>query len=62
MLIPSFAVGRIQKIIFRFGELYQQGKLKQKVIYLDSPMAIAATEVCHRHQDVYNREDITALR
>jgi metallo-beta-lactamase family protein len=62
ILIPSFAVGRTQEIIFRLGELYQQGKLKQKAIYLDSPMAIAATEVYHRHQDVYNREDIAALR
>lgn len=62
ILIPSFAVGRTQEIIYRLGELYQQGKLKQQAIYLDSPMAIAATEVYHRHQDIYNREDIAALR
>ena len=62
ILIPSFAVGRTQELIFRLGELYQQGKLKQQAIYLDSPMAIAATEIYHRHQDVYNREDIAALR
>jgi metallo-beta-lactamase family protein len=62
VLIPSFAVGRTQELIFRLGELYQKGKLKQQAIYLDSPMAIAATEVYHRHQDVYNREDMAALR
>ncbi len=62
ILIPSFAVGRTQEIIFRLGELYQKNKLKQQAVYLDSPMAIAATEVYHRHQDVYNREDMAAMR
>ncbi len=57
ILIPSFAVGRTQEVIFRLGELYQKGKLHNHVIYLDSPMAIAVTEIYHRYQDVYNDED-----
>jgi metallo-beta-lactamase family protein len=62
ILIPSFAVGRTQEIIFRLGELYQKGKLRHQAVYLDSPMAIAVTEVYHRYQNVYNSEDIAALR
>ena len=61
ILIPSFAVGRTQEIIYRLGELYQKGKLKQQAIYLDSPMAIAVTEIYHRYQDVYNEEDKNAI-
>lgn len=61
VLIPSFAVGRAQEIIFRLGEMYQKGSLPQKAVYLDSPMAIAATEVYHRYQDVFNREDRASL-
>jgi len=57
ILIPSFAVGRTQEIIFRLGELYQAGKLNHQAVYLDSPMAIATTEVYHRYQYVFNRED-----
>lgn len=57
ILIPSFAVGRTQELIFRLGELYQKGKLKHQAIFLDSPMAIAVTEIYHRYQDVYNDED-----
>jgi metallo-beta-lactamase family protein len=57
ILIPSFAVGRTQEIIFRLGQLYQKGKLRQQAVYLDSPMAIAVTEIYHRYQDVYNSED-----
>lgn len=62
ILIPSFAVGRTQEIIFRLGELYQKGKLKHQVVYLDSPMAIAVTEIYHRYQDVYNAEDKALIK
>lgn len=62
ILIPSFAVGRTQEIIFRLGELYQAGKLRHQVIYLDSPMAIAVTEIYHRHQDIYNEEDRESIQ
>ena len=62
IMIPSFAVGRTQEIIFRLGELYQKGKLRHQAVYLDSPMAIAVTEVYHRYQNVYNSEDAAALQ
>ena len=61
ILIPSFAVGRTQEIIFRLGELYQKGKLKHQAVYLDSPMAIATTEVYHRYQNIFNLEDSQAM-
>lgn len=57
ILIPSFAVGRTQEILFRLGELYQKGKLREHEVYLDSPMAIAVTEIYHRYQYVFNKED-----
>jgi metallo-beta-lactamase family protein len=62
ILIPSFAVGRTQEIIFRLGELYQKGRLKQQAVYLDSPMAIAVTEIYHRYQNIYNTEDIASIK
>jgi metallo-beta-lactamase family protein len=62
ILIPAFAVGRTQEIIFHLGELYQKGKLKHQAVYLDSPMAIATTEVYHRFQDIFNHEDSATLR
>lgn len=61
ILIPSFAVGRTQELIFRLGELYQKGLLRHQAIYLDSPMAIAVTEIYHRYQDIYNVEDKAVL-
>lgn len=61
ILIPAFAVGRTQEIIFRLGELYQEGLLNHQAVYLDSPMAIATTEVYHRYQNVYNPEDSASM-
>jgi metallo-beta-lactamase family protein len=62
ILIPAFAVGRSQEIIFRLGELYQDGVLDHQAVFLDSPMAIAATEVYHRYQNIFNAEDRASLR
>jgi len=61
ILIPSFAVGRTQEIIFRLGELYQKGKLPHQAIYLDSPMAISVTQVYESHQEVYSDEDLEVI-
>ncbi|WP_455220218.1 MBL fold metallo-hydrolase RNA specificity domain-containing protein [Kaarinaea lacus] len=62
VLIPAFAVGRTQEIIFYLGEMYQKGELNHQAVFLDSPMAIAATEVYHRYQNVFNEEDELAIR
>ena len=61
ILIPSFSVGRTQEIIFRLGEMYQQGRLKQQAIFLDSPMAISTTQVYERYQKLFNQEDKNVL-
>ena len=62
VLIPSFAIGRTQEILFRLGELYQAGKLKHQAVFLDSPMAIAATEVYHRYQDSFDEKHLATMR
>lgn len=44
VMIPSFAVGRAQEIIYHLGCLYHCGKLDGWQVFLDSPMAIAVTQ------------------
>jgi metallo-beta-lactamase family protein len=61
VLIPAFAVGRSQEILYRLGELYQAGRLKQQKVFLDSPMAIAATEVHQRHRKLFDKETLAVL-
>lgn len=62
VLIPAFAIGRTQEILYHLGEFYHAGKLPQTRVFLDSPMAIAATEAHQRHQQVFKREARDALQ
>lgn len=45
VFIPSFALGRTQELLYCLGQLYHQGRLKQKLIFLDSPMASSITDI-----------------
>jgi len=49
LVIPSFAVGRTQAILHIFSELLAQGRIPHVPIYLNSPMAIDATEIYCAH-------------
>ncbi len=54
VLIPSFAVGRTQDLIYYLGRFYQEGRLPQQVVFLDSPMAIRANAIYSRYQDQFD--------
>lgn len=56
LVIPSFSVGRTQELLYAFDGLQRAGKLPFVPIYLDSPMAITATEVFRRHPECYDEE------
>ncbi len=56
MLVPTFAVGRSQQIIYHLAEMFHAGKVPAFPVYLDSPMAIAAFNVYRDHQDLLDEE------
>jgi len=56
VIIPAFAVGRTQDILFLLARLYQEGRVPQLDIYVDSPMALAATAVTMRHASLFDQE------
>lgn len=56
ILIPAFAVGRTQRVLYEFAKHYSDWNLNQWQIFLDSPMAIEATEVYTRHTELYDTE------
>ena len=51
VVIPAFAVGRAQSILFHLERLKAKGRLKGLPVFLDSPMAIDASELLMRHGD-----------
>jgi metallo-beta-lactamase family protein len=56
VLIPSFAVGRTQDLLYLFAEHRVEWGIASWQIFLDSPMAIEATEVYARHVALYDTE------
>ena len=55
ILIPSFAVGRSQEILYSFHEHFDTLSLKNSLIFLDSPMAIKVTAVYAKHWGLYDK-------
>jgi len=62
VLIPAFAVGRTQDLIFHLGRFYQEGRLPQQAVFLDSPMAIQANAIYHRFHEQFDAKDRALLR
>jgi len=56
VIVPAFAVGRTQDILFLLAKLRRDGRLPQLDIYVDSPMALAATDVTLRHAALFDEE------
>jgi len=56
VLIPAFSVGRTQSLLLLFDQLRRAGRIPSLPIYLDSPMAISATEL-YRHHTATHRLD-----
>ena len=52
ILIPSFAIGRTQDVLYLLAEHYDAWRLERWQIFLDSPMAIEATELYWRYRDL----------
>ncbi len=56
VLIPAFAVGRTQLVLYILHRLRVDGRIPDVPIYVDSPMATRATEVFRRNRDLYDAE------
>ncbi len=59
VIIPSFAVSRTQELIYTLNEYYENGDIEQFMkipIYIDSPMAVSATEIYARNAACFNEE------
>lgn len=63
VIIPTFALERAQEIIYYLREGVENGKLKHYTnVFLDSPMAISATEIFERHPECFNSDTLNVSR
>ena len=57
IVIPAFAVGRAQGVMLHIARLRQRGEIPDIPVYLNSPMAIDATEIYHRYHEEHHVTD-----
>jgi metallo-beta-lactamase family protein len=56
LLIPSFALGRTQEVVYSLNQLWEAGELPEMDVFVDSPLAINVTEVFARHPECWDEE------
>ena len=56
VIVPAFAVGRTQVIVYMLHKLFNQNRIPDMPIFVDSPLATAATQVFRSHPESYDRE------
>lgn len=61
VIIPSFAVGRTQDILYILNQLSREGKLNNLNVFIDSPLATNATRVFLKHPECFDKETLELI-
>ncbi len=61
VLIPSFAYGRTQELLYVLHELYNEGSVPRVPVWVDSPLATNITKVFGEHPEVYDQDTHTTF-
>jgi metallo-beta-lactamase family protein len=56
VIIPSFAIGRTQELVYSLGRMIEQGEIPQVPIVVDSPLAVGISELYERYPECFDRE------
>ena len=62
VIVPAFAIGRSQELLYLLAKHYGEWHLARWKIFLDSPMAIAASKVYWHHPDRFDEEAVAPAR
>jgi metallo-beta-lactamase family protein len=62
VVIPAFAIGRTQEILYELNPYAETGKLKGVKCFVDSPMAVSAVEIYRQHPECFDEETIALLK
>lgn len=56
VIVPAFSVGRTQELVFCLNRMIREGELPKMPVYVDSPLAINATDIFRKHPDYFDDE------
>lgn len=57
IIIPAFAVGRTQELVYNLNRMQEEGSLPNVPVYVDSPLAVNATDIFKKHPECF--DDLT---
>lgn len=58
LIIPAFSVGRTQEIVYMLDKLESTGRLKHIPVFVDSPLAVNATDIFTMHHECFDAETL----
>jgi metallo-beta-lactamase family protein len=61
LIIPSFAIGRTQELVYSLNNFFNDGRLPKVQIYVDSPLAINATDIFRMHPECFNQQVLDVI-
>jgi metallo-beta-lactamase family protein len=57
LLIPAFALGRVQEIVYGLHQLWRARRIPEVPIYIDSPLAVETTTVFRMHPEIFDKRE-----
>jgi len=61
LIIPAFSVGRTQTIVYFLNQLYNEKRISEIPVFVDSPLSTHATEVYNNHEDCFDVETMQMM-
>jgi metallo-beta-lactamase family protein len=62
VIIPAFAVGRTQELVFFLHQMMHSGEVPRIPVYVDSPLAVNASEIFRQHPECFDAESLAFMR
>ena len=62
IIIPSFAVGRTQELVYFLNQMINDGSISRIPVFVDSPLAVNATEIFEKHPECFDKETHEFIR
>ncbi len=62
VIIPAFAVGRTQTLVYYLHQLIEHGEIPRVPVFVDSPLAVNVTDIFREHPECYDEETLTFMK
>jgi len=61
IIVPAFAVGRTQELVYSLNRMFNEGQLPRVPVYVDSPLAVNASDVFKMHPECFDAETLAFM-